>query len=275
MRELGWAEGKNIAFEFRFAEDKAERLPELAVELVRLKVDLIVTAGTPAALAARQATTTIPIVAVGLNDPVPLGLVTSLARPGGNVTGFTSVVMEGFVGKQLELLKEAVPAISRVAFLRDPANPIQQRNPSEISDLEKALRLKLQILSVGTPEDIESAFQAVARERADALWVGASAVTVRHRTRIAQLAAKNRLPAVYYSRAYVEAGGLLSYGPNDIELYPRAASYVDKILKGAKPGDLPVEQPTKFELVINLKTAKALGLTIPQSLLARADEVIQ
>jgi len=276
MRELGWTEGKNIAFEVRYAEGKSERLPELALEFVRLKVDVIVTIGTPATLAARQATTTIPIVAVAFSSPVELGLATSLARPGGNVTGFMSMVPGDWLGKQLELLKQAAPTISRVAYLTDPVNPVQQLlTPTQQSSLETALGLKLQIRRAGKPEDIESAFQAAARERVDALNVGMSAVTWQYRTRIAQLAVKHRLPAVYFLRDFVEAGGLLSYGPDPFDLYPRAASYVDKILKGANPAELPVEQPTKFELVINLKTARALGLTIPPSLLARADEVIQ
>ena len=276
LRQLGYIEGQNLSVERYSLEGRTEHFEELAARVVRSNPDLIFPSG-PSALtrAFKSATSIIPIVTV-TGDPVASGIASSLARPGGNVTGFTSVVMESFVGKQLELLKQAVPTISRVAFLRDPANPIQQLNPSEISDLEKVLKLKLQILTVGKPEDIESAFLAAARERADALWVGVSPLTWRHRTRIAELAAKNRLSAVYYSKEYVEAGGLLSFGPpNTIELYPRAASYVDKILKGANPAELPVQQPSKFELVINLKTAKSLGLTIPPSLLARADQVIE
>jgi len=253
---------------------ESERLPELAAELVRLKVDVIVAPAGQNVVAAQRATRTIPIVMSGLTDPVETGLVASLARPGGNVTGLSGFSTE-IVGKQLELLKEMAPKVSRVAILWNPAN---QSHPLLLREAEAAarlLRVQLQTLEVRGPDDFETAFAAVTRERAGALLVAADGMFLLHRARIADLAAKTRLPAMYGLREYVDAGGLVVYGPSLRENFRRAATYVDKILKGAKPADLPVEQPTRFELVINLKTAKALGLTIPPSLLQRADEVIE
>ncbi len=274
LRELGYVEGRNITIEFRSSDGKYERLPELAAELVRLKVDVIVAPAGQNVVAAQRATRTIPIVMSGLTDPVESGLVASLARPGGNVTGLSGFSTE-IVGKQLELLKEMAPKVSRVAILWNPAN---QSHPLLLREAEAAarlLRVQLQTLEVRGPDDFETAFAAVTRERAGALLVAADGMFLLHRARIADLAAKTRLPAMYGLREYVDAGGLVVYGPSLRENFRRAATYVDKILKGAKPADLPVEQPTKFELVINLKTAKALGLTIPPSLLLRADELIK
>ena len=274
LRELGWVEGKNIAIEVRYAEGRYERLPDLAAELVRLKVDVIVAAGTQAALAAKQATSTIPIVMAAVGDPVATGLVASLARPGGNLTG-PSLMLPELIGKQLELLKEVVPKVSRVAVLWNSANPLGPPQMREAEGAARALRVRLQLLDVRDPNDFDTAFAAMTKERAGALLVIPDVVFVTHRARVADLAAKSRLPAVYWTRELVEAGGLMAYGANIPDMYRRAATYVDKILKGTKPGDLPIEQPTRFELVINLKTAKALGLTIPQSLRLRADQVIQ
>ncbi|HEV2056384.1 MAG TPA: ABC transporter substrate-binding protein [Methylomirabilota bacterium] len=274
LRELGYVEGQNIAIEYRFAEGRPERLPALAAELVRLKVDVIVTGGPPAPEAAKQATSTIPIVFTVAGDPVAEGLVASIARPGGNITGLTSIAPE-VVGKQLELLKEVVPKISRVAVLQNPNHP---GHPSMLRQAEgpaRALGMQLHILQAGSPLEFDAAFAAMRSQRAGGVLVLRDSFFIAHRTQIVALAAKNRLPAVYGLREHVEAGGLMAYGANVPLMYRRAATYVDKILRGAKPADLPVEQPTRFELVINLKTAKALGLTIPQSLLARADEVIQ
>ena len=263
--------------EYRSAEGKLERLPALAAELVALKVDVIVAASTLAALAAKQATRTLPIVFAAAGDPVTSGLVTSLARPGGNVTGLSFFSPE-LVGKCLEQLKQAVPEVSRVAVLWQPGGPGERTEKDMLKAAEvaaRALGVRLQFVEARGPEDFDRAFSDMTRARAGALTVLPSTMFFNERRRLVDLAAKNRLPAVYPWREYVEAGGLMSYGPNVPDLFRRAATYVDKILKGAKPGDLPVEQPTKFELVINLKTAKALGLTIPQSLLQRADQVIE
>ena len=275
LKDLGWVEGQNIVIEWRFAGGRAERLPDLAAELVRLQVDLIVVPSTPTALAAKNATKTIPLVTVGVGDPVGLGLVASLARPGGNITGLTSVVSPEIAGKQLELLKEAVPKVSRVAVLWNPATPGTALFLKETEVASRALGVQLQSLEARSLNDFDSAFAAMTTKRAGALLVLGDVMFVTHRVRPADLAAKSRLPAMYTLREYVEAGGLMSYGPITPELFRRVATYVDKILKGAKPADLPVEQPTKFELVINIKSAKALGLTIPQSMFIRADEVIQ
>jgi putative ABC transport system substrate-binding protein len=275
LRELGWVEGQNTVIDYRFAEGRFDRLPELAAELVRLKVDIIVAATTPAAVAAKNATATIPIVGISLGDPVGLGLVASLARPGGNVTGSSFSVGLGIVGKGLELLEETIPKVRRVAVLSNPANPFQPLAIREVNAAARSLGVQLQLLEVRGPNELDGAFAAMAKERVEALLVVADSMFILHRTRLADLAARSRLPAAYGLREIVEAGGLMSYGPSLRDLYRRSAAYVDKILKGAKPGDLPVEQPTKFELVINLKAAKALGLTIPPSLLGRADEVIQ
>jgi putative ABC transport system substrate-binding protein len=277
LRDLGYVEGRNVVIEIRDAEGKLERLPALAAELVALKVDVIVTAGTPAALAAKQATRTVPIVSAGVSDPVASGLITSLARPGGNVTGLSTFAPE-LVGKCLELLKQAVPGVSRVAVLREPGG-LGERTDKEMlkaaDGATRALGVRLQVVEAQGPADFDRAFSDMTRVRAGALTVLPSNMFNTERRRLVDLAAKNRLPAVYERREFVDAGGLMSYGSNFADLFRRAASYVDKILKGAKPADLPIEQPTRFELVINLKTAKALGLTIPQPLLLRADEVIQ
>jgi putative ABC transport system substrate-binding protein len=275
LRELSWVEGQNIALEPRWAEGRFERLPDLAVELVRLNVDVIVTVVTQASLAAKRATRTIPIVMVGVGDPLGSGLVASLARPGGNITGPSSMLAE-VSGKQLALLRETVPKASRVAVLWNPTNPVWQVAAlRETEGAARALGLRLQLQEARGPDQLEAAFAAMTREHAGALFVPADIILVRHAQQIAALAARHGLPAMYGFREHVEAGGLMSYAANFAVMYRRAAVYVDKILKGAKPGDLPVEQPTKFELVINLKTAKALGLTIPQSLLQRADQVIE
>ena len=274
LRELGYVEGQNIVIENRWAEGRQERFTDLAAELVRLKVDVIVASITVAALAAKNATTTIPVVMLVVGDPVRLGVVASLARPGGNITGLTSVWDELFP-KQLELLKEVVPRVSRVAVLWNPANPGHGLSLKSIEVAARSLEIHLQLQKTRGPDEFDSAFAAMTRARAGALLVLADTMFNLHRTRIADLAVKARLPAMYGLRTHVEAGGLVAYGANLADLCRRGAIYVDKILKGAKPADLPVEQPTKFELVINLKTAKALRLTIPPSLLRRADAVIQ
>ena len=278
LRDLGYVEGGNVVIEYRDAEGKPERLPALAAELVGLKVDAIfVGGGTLAALAAMQATRTVPIVFAGVADPVGSGLGTSLARPGGNVTGLSMLAPE-LVGKCLELLTQAVPGVSRVAVLWRPGALGERTDKDMLKEAEvaaRALGVRLQFVEARGPADFDRAFSDMTKARAGALTVLTSNMFFIERRRLVDLAAKHRLPAVYQWREGVDAGGLMAYGPNVTDLFRRAAPYVDKILKGAKPGDLPVEQPTKFELVINLKTAKALGLTIPQSLLIRADEVIQ
>ena len=276
LRELGRVEGQNIAIDYRFAEGRSDRLLDLAAELVRLKVDIIVAAaGTPTVVAAKNETGTIPIVAIAVGDPVATGLIASLARPGGNITGLSYYVGSENVGKELELLKETLPDIGRVAVLSNPANPAHAPAVENVKVAAQALGVELELLEVPGPKEIEDAFAAMAKERVGALLALSDVVFYLHRTRLADLEVKNRLPSMHGVREHVEAGGLMSYGPNPPDLWRRAAGYVDKILKGAKPSDLPVEQPTKFELVINSKTAKALGLTIPPSLLARADEVIE
>jgi len=275
LRELGWVEGQNIVIEYRRAEGRFDRLPDLAAELVRLKVDVFVAGPTPVAVAAKKATGTIPIVMFGVGDPVGLGLIASLARPGGNLTGLSfSVGMDTF-GKGLELLKEAVPKVRRVAILSNPANPAHALAISNVKAAAGSLGVQLQLLEAREPNQFDRAFAAMAKQRVDALLVVADGMFILYRARLADLAAKNRLPSMHGVTENVEAGGLMSYGPSTVAAMRRAAFFVDKILKGAKPADLPVEQPTKFELVINLKTAKALGLTIPQSLLLRADQVIE
>jgi putative tryptophan/tyrosine transport system substrate-binding protein len=274
LKELGYMEGKNIAIEYRYAEGKADRLPFLAAELVGLKVDVIVSSSTPSVLAAKQATNTIPIVFVSIADPVASGLVASLARPGGNITGLSIVAVE-LSGKRLELLKEAVPNIARVAFLWNSANPAQAPQWREAQAAAQVLGLQLQSLEVRSSNDFDSAFEAALRERAQALVTTPAALLGAHLKRIVEFAAKNRLPAMYANPDFVDAGGLMSYAPSYGDLSRRAATYVDKILKGTKPADLPVEQPKKFEFVINLKAAKQIGLTIPPNVLARADKVIR
>jgi len=263
--------------EYRDAERKYERLPALAAELITLKVDVIVVGSTPAALAAKQATRTIPIVLAFVADPVGSGLVTSLARPGGNVTELSFLAPE-LVGKRLELLKQAVPGVSRVAALWHPGDYGERTEKDMLKEADvaaRALGLRLQVVEARGPEDFDRAFSDMTRARAGAVIVQSTNIFLIERRRLVDLAAKNRLPAMYLAREFVDAGGLMSYAPNVADLYRRAAGYVDRILKGAKPADLPVEQPTKFELVINLKAAKALGLTIPQSVLGRADQVVE
>jgi putative ABC transport system substrate-binding protein len=276
LRDLGYVEGRNLVIEYRRAEGKLERLPALAAELVALKVDVIMAVGTAEALAAKQATSTLPIVFAGVGgDPVTSGLVTSLAQPGGNVTGLP-VLAADLVGKCLEQLTQAVPGVSRVAVLwQSGAVPTGKDILKEAEVAGRALGVRLQFVEAQGPEDFDRAFSDMTRERAGALTVLSNSLFFNQRRRLVDLAAKNRLPTVYSVREFVDAGGLMAYGPNFAEVYRRAATFVDRILKGAKPADLPVEQPTKFELVINLKTAKALGLTIPPSVLGRADQVIE
>lgn len=274
LRELGYVEGRNIVIEYRYAQERLGRLPELAAELVRLRADVIVALSTLLARPAKKATQTIPIVAVS-GDPVGTGLVSSLARPGGNVTGLTFFSPE-LAPKRLELLKEAIPGVSRVAVLWNPDGPAKVQEFKSIEAAARSLALDLQSLEVRAPDpDIEGAFRAAAAWRAGVLLVLGNPLTLAHRTKIVSQAVKRRLPSVYDSPQFVEAGGLMAYGPNFKHLYGRAAAYVDKILKGASPADLPVEQPTTFELVINMRTAKVLALTIPPSLLLRADRVIE
>ena len=274
MRELGYVEGKNIAIEYRFAEGNLARLPELAAEFVRLKVDVIVTAGIPQLLAAKRATSTIPIVGSGAGDLVGAGLVAGLARPGGNITGLTSISTD-LAGKQLDLLKETIPRLNRVGVLWDAADPGATVNFKAMEVTAQALGVQVQRLEVRSPEEFETAFNAASGERAGAIMILQTNLTNTHRKRIVQLAIKNRLSTMLGESGLMDSGGLMSYGPNYADLHRRAATYVDKILKGSKPADLPVEQPTKFEFVINLKTAKQVGLTIPPNVLARADKVIR
>jgi ABC-type uncharacterized transport system substrate-binding protein len=275
LRELGWVEGSNLVIEARGAGGQLDRLPGLARELVALSPALIVASAPQPSRAAKDATSVIPIVFFGFADPVRVGLVQSLARPGGNVTGVATLVPGGFMAKQLEL-KEAVPRASRIATLGNPKNDVYRVTfPAEIPPTARALGVQIQILEVSEPGQIEGAIAAAVRERADALHVLGDPIFHTPPHRIPELAARARLPAIYIVAELVRAGGLMSYGPNFTELYRRAATYVDRILKGQKPAELQVEQPTKFELVMNLRTAKALGLTIPQPVLLRADEVIQ
>ena len=277
LRELGYLEGKNIVIEWRDAEGKLDRLNELAVELVRLRVDVIVTAGGLATRSAKEATMTIPIVMTQERDPVSSGFIASLARPGGNITGLSRLAPE-LSGKQLELLKEIIPRLFRVAVLGSLTQSSRTRTQTlkEIEVAAGALGVKLQYLDVQSLKDIEAAFRAARKSQADAvLWLVSGPIGGTHRPRIGELAVQSRLPAIYEQAEYVEAGGLMSYGVSFTDLDRRAATYVDKILKGAKPADLPVEQPKKFEFVINLKAAKQIGLTIPPNVLARADKVIK
>jgi putative ABC transport system substrate-binding protein len=274
LRGLGYAEGKNIAIEFRFAEGKLDRLLPLATELVRLKVRVIVTAGTGSTRSANEATNTIPIVMTQDPDPVGNGFVVSLARPGGNITGLSTLSPE-LSGKRLELLKEIIPNLARVAVLGTSTNSSNAQSLRETELAARALAVKLQYLDVRGPKDIETAFQAASKERADAVLLLGGPVLAPQRTQFADLAVKNRLPAIYWRSDIVEAGGLMSYAVSLAALDRRAATFVDRILKGAKPADLPVEQPTKFEFVINLKAAKQIGLIIPPNVLARADRVIR
>lgn len=274
LRDLGYVEGRNILIEYRWAEGKYERFPALIAELIALKVDVIVTAGTPATLAVKKATTSVPLVMVAVGDPVGTGIVASLARPGGNITGLTSISPE-LEGKRLELLKEVTPKLSHVAILWNPINAFHVIEMKEAQSAAAALQMKVLPLPARTPEELDGAFAAISRERPGALLVLADRMFLHHRTRIMDFAAQHRLPGVYAHRELVEAGGLMSFGPSYAGMHMRAATYVDKILKGTSPADLPIEQPTKFVLVINLKTAKAFGIKIPNSVLLRADEVIQ
>jgi ABC-type uncharacterized transport system substrate-binding protein len=274
LRELGYVEGKNIVMEYRYAEGKLDRLPALAAELVRLKVDVIVTGGPTPTRAAKEATSTIPIVMAQSTDPVGSGFVARLARPGGNITGLSTLSPE-ISGKRLELLKEIVPKLSRVAIFGTSTSASNAQELREVELAAGAFGVKLQLLDIIGPKDIETAFRAVGKGRADAVLVLSSGVIANRQTEIAELAIESRLPAIYYRSEFVEAGGLMSYGVSFTDLDRRAATYVDKILKGAKPADLPVEQPTKFELIINLKAAKQIGLTIPPNVLVRADKVIR
>jgi len=274
MREHGYVDGRSLTLEARWAEGRSERFSELIGELVRMKSKVIVTVSLPAALAAKNATTVTPIVFIA-SDPLGSGLVPSLARPGGNLTGLSISPDEDFSGKWLELLKEAVPKIARVAILLNPANPANAAYLTVLRGAAQRLGVKLQSAEVRDPSEFDGAFASMSADRAQALVVVVDPLTVRYRARISELAAKNRLPAMYGLREFADAGGLMAYGPNVVDLCRRAADYVDKILKGAKPADLPIQQPTKFELVINLKAAKALGITIPPSLLVRADQVVQ
>ena len=275
LRDLGYVEGKNIVIEYRYAEGKRDRLPALAAELVRLNVDIIVSAGGyGTASATQQATNTIPIVMTNVTDPVGSGFIASLARPGANITGLAALT-EDLAGKRLELLKETFPKVSRIAVLLDPEDPSKIVELKGIQAPAKVLGVNLQAIEVRSPSDFQSAFKAATRERAGALLVLQNTVTNTGRKPIAELATKNRLPTSWAESGLMDAGGLMSYGPNYADLFRRAATYVDKILKGTKPADLPVEQPKKFELVINLKTAKQIALTIPPNVLARADKVIK
>jgi putative ABC transport system substrate-binding protein len=275
LRELGWVEGKNLIIEYRWADGDAERLPALAAELVRDNVDVIVAPAGTAALAAKNATTKIPIVMMFPSDPVGSGLVASLARPGANVTGTTFTAGPEIFGKQLQILKESVPKLSRLAVLRNPADPGWSIQGKEVEAAARSLGIRIHYADARGDKELDGAFATMARERADALLVSGSSTFLAHRSRVAELALKGRLPTMENFREMVEAGGLMAYAVNMPDFVGRAAVYVDKILKGAKPADLPVEQPTKFQLVVNLKTAAALGLAIPASVLQRADGLIE
>jgi len=275
LKELGYIEGKNIIIEWRLAEGKFDRLPDLAAELVRLKVDVILAPATPYVQTAKNATKTIPIVFALVPDPVAAGFVAGLGRPGGNITGLTSTAGPEIVGKRLELLKETVPEITRVAVLSNPADPLAVASLRDMQMAGRSLGVQVQVVEVRDPKELDGAFSSITKQGGGGVVELAHVMFYAERKRIAELAVKNRLPTMYAYRESVDAGGFVCYAANFPDLMRRAATYVDKILKGAKPADLPVEQPTKFEFVINLKTAKALGLTIPQSILIRADEVIQ
>ena len=274
LRDLGYVEGKNILIEYGYAEGKPDRLNELAAGLVRMKIDVMVTAGPAATGAAKEITSTIPIVMAQVNDPIAAGFVANLARPGGNITGL-SVMAPELSGKQLEILREVVPRLARVAVLGSSTQPGNAEALKQTEVAARGLKVQLRYLDVREAQGIEPAFQTATKNHADALLLLNSPVLFVGRAQIVELATKNRLPAIYYATEYVEDGGLMTYAPNVVELWRRSASHVDKILKGAKPADLPVEQPTKFELVINLKTAKQIELAIPPNVLARADRVIK
>jgi putative ABC transport system substrate-binding protein len=274
LPELGWIEGKNIVFERRYAENRLERLPELSADLVRRNVEVIVAEGTSAPLAAKRATSTIPIIMTAAGDPLRSGLVASLARPGENVTGM-SMMLPDLGGKRLELLKELLPVLARVAVLWNAANPGPAIVFTETQAAGRTLGVEVRSLEVRDPKDFDDAFETVSKQRPDALIAVDDPLTVGYQTRIARFAAANKLPSLHGVKEFVTAGGLIAYGPNPADLFRRAAGYLDRILKGTKPADLPVQQPTRFELLINLKTARAIGLTVPDTLLARADEVIE
>jgi len=274
LRQLGYAEGQNLVIEYRSADGRDDRFPGLARELLALKVDVIVTRGTPAAKAVKNATSTVPVVMMASGDPVGVGLVTSLARPGGNITGLSAIVGE-LSPKRLELIREIVPGLARIAVLANTSNDAVRRDWARIETAARSLGVQSQLLDLRESDALGPTFDDASARRADALVVVIDAITQANQQRIVDLAMKHRLPAIYSSREFVDAGGLISYGVSYPDLYRRAATYVDKILKGTKPADLPVVQPTKFELVINLKTAKALGIEVPPTLLARADEVIE
>jgi len=273
LRELGWVEGRTIAIEYRWAEGRNDSLAEIAAEFVRLKVNIIVTGGAPAVIAAKQVTPVVPIVFATVGDPVGVGLVTSLARPGGNITGLSTLTVD-LAGKRIDLLREAISSLGRLAIMGNVGNPTIALEFGELQAAARTLGLQVDTLEIRRPQDIASALDTV-KGRADALFVCQDLLTRANRLRINTLALGARLPVMHASREQIEAAGLMSYGPNFMDMYRRAGDYVDKILRGAKPADLPVEQPTKFDLVINLITARALGLTIPPTLLARADEVIE
>jgi putative ABC transport system substrate-binding protein len=274
LREHGYEEGRNIEIVFGWAEGKYERFPALIAEFIAANVDVIVTAGTPATLAVKKATSTVPLVMIAVGDPVGTGIVPSLARPGGNITGLSSIAPD-LEGKRLELLREVVPHLARVAFFLNPANAFHTVSIRQALAAAQALNIKLQPHEVRKPEDLDAAFTSIVKEKPDGLLILADRIFLHNRQRMMDFATQQRLPSVNAYQELVEAGGLLSYGPSYEEMHRRAAGYVDKILKGTKPGDLPVEQPTKFTLIINLKAARALGLDVPPTLLARADEVIE
>jgi putative ABC transport system substrate-binding protein len=274
LHQLGYVEGQNIAIERRYANGQMDRLPELAVDLARLPLDVILTQSFPAALAAKQATSTIPIVVMGAGDPVATGLVASFARPGGNITGVSALETE-LSGKRLELLKEAFPKLARVAILWNAADFGMTLKFRELEQAAKALRVAVEALAVREPKDLDGIFSEMIRKRPDALFVITDPLTQLNRKQLVELAAKSRLPAMYENSPYVDDGGLMAYGPSQAENLQRALHHVDKILKGAKPAELPIEQPTKFEFIVNLKTANQLGLTIPPNVLARADKVVK
>jgi putative ABC transport system substrate-binding protein len=276
LREHGWVDGKNLIIDYRYFEDHAERIPALAAELIALKPDLLIGPTPQAAVALKSATTSIPIVFVGVADPVGLGLVQSLSRPGGNITGLATFVPGEFLGKLLDILRELVPGASKIALLINPGNPIHRLIVAEeVPRTARNLGVALPVVEATTAEELDIAFASAAAQHADAIDVAGDPLTIQQAPRVIALAAKHHLPALYLFRRFASDGGLISYGPDIADLFRRAGGYVDKILKGTKPSDLPVEQPTKFELVINMKTAKALGLTVPPSLLVRADEVIE
>jgi putative ABC transport system substrate-binding protein len=274
LRDLGYEEGRNITIEYRWAEGKYERFPALIAELVALDLDVIVTAGTPAALAVKKAAISVPLVLAAIGDPVGVGVVPSLARPAGNITGLSAMATD-LEGKRLQLLGEVVPGLSHVAVMWNPLNEFQEISIRQLNAAGEALKIKMQPVAVGVAEDLDAAFATLVKDKPQALIILADRIFLHNRARLMDFATQNRLPGVYAYRELVEAGGLMSFGPSYEDLHRRAATYVDKILKGAKPADLPIEQPTKFNLVINRRAAEALGLTIPGSILARADEVIE